>query len=128
MREGLTVSLVSLLVNLLILPVQPAVIGFGTLVVLGGWLHPLLGQLLGWLAWLPLTWTVAIVEWWGRLPFASFDVGRVPGNGAMLATAGNLVFHGDMNRRFRAFDAETGKKLWEAILGGNVMKLLRIIG
>jgi alcohol dehydrogenase (cytochrome c) len=49
-----------------------------------------------------------------------FDVGRVPGNGAMLATAGDLVFHGDMNRRFRAFDAETGKQLWESILGGNI--------
>ena len=49
-----------------------------------------------------------------------FDVGRAPGNGAMLATAGGLVFHGDMSRRFRAFDAATGKKLWETILGGNV--------
>jgi PQQ-dependent dehydrogenase (methanol/ethanol family) len=49
-----------------------------------------------------------------------FDVGRAPGNGAMLATAGSLVFHGDMSRRFRAFDAQTGKKLWETILGGNV--------
>jgi alcohol dehydrogenase (cytochrome c) len=49
-----------------------------------------------------------------------FDVGRAPGNGAMLATAGDLVFHGDMSRRFRAFDAETGKQLWETILGGNV--------
>lgn len=49
-----------------------------------------------------------------------FDVGRVPGNGAMLATAGDLVFHGDMNRRFRAFDANTGKMLWESVLGGNV--------
>jgi alcohol dehydrogenase (cytochrome c) len=49
-----------------------------------------------------------------------FDVGRAPGNGAMLATAGDLVFHGDMNRRFRAFDASTGKKLWETVLGGNV--------
>jgi alcohol dehydrogenase (cytochrome c) len=48
-----------------------------------------------------------------------FDTGRAPGNGAVLATAGNLIFHGDMNRRFRAFDAETGKKLWETILGGN---------
>ena len=38
----------------------------------------------------------------------------------MLATAGDLVFHGDMNRRFRAFDASTGKKLWETVLGGNV--------
>jgi alcohol dehydrogenase (cytochrome c) len=49
-----------------------------------------------------------------------FDVGRAPGNGALLATAGDLVFHGDMSRRFRAFDAATGKQLWETILGGNV--------
>jgi glucose dehydrogenase len=49
-----------------------------------------------------------------------FDVGRAPGNGAMLTTAGGLVFHGDMSRRFRAFDVNTGKKLWEAILGGNI--------
>ncbi len=49
-----------------------------------------------------------------------FDVGRAPGNGAMLATAGGLIFHGDMSRRLRAFDARTGKKLWETIVGGNV--------
>jgi alcohol dehydrogenase (cytochrome c) len=49
-----------------------------------------------------------------------FDVGRAPGNGAMLATAGDLVFHGDMSRRFRAFDAASGKQLWETILGGNI--------
>ncbi|HLA40547.1 MAG TPA: PQQ-binding-like beta-propeller repeat protein, partial [Candidatus Glassbacteria bacterium] len=49
-----------------------------------------------------------------------FDVGRAPGNGALLATAGNLVFHGDMSRRFRAFNAVTGKRLWETVLGGNV--------
>jgi PQQ-dependent dehydrogenase (methanol/ethanol family) len=49
-----------------------------------------------------------------------FDVGRAPGNGAMLTTAGGLVFHGDMSRRFKAFDVDTGKQLWEAILGGNI--------
>jgi alcohol dehydrogenase (cytochrome c) len=49
-----------------------------------------------------------------------FDLGRAPGNGAMLTTAGGLVFHGDMSRRFRAFDVDTGQKLWEAILGGNI--------
>jgi alcohol dehydrogenase (cytochrome c) len=49
-----------------------------------------------------------------------FDVGRAPGNGAVLATGGNLIFHGDMSRRFRAFDAATGERLWETILGGNV--------
>lgn len=49
-----------------------------------------------------------------------FDAGPAPGNGAVLATAGDLVFWGDLNRRFKAFDAETGKILWEAILGGTV--------
>jgi alcohol dehydrogenase (cytochrome c) len=37
-----------------------------------------------------------------------------------LATAGTLVFHGDLNRRFRAFDAESGKVLWETILGSQI--------
>lgn len=49
-----------------------------------------------------------------------FDIGRAPGNGGMLTTAGDLVFHGDMTGKFRAFDAESGKQLWEAALGGNV--------
>jgi alcohol dehydrogenase (cytochrome c) len=42
----------------------------------------------------------------------------VPGNGSALVTAGDLVFWGDMDRRFRAFDADTGKVLWETVLGG----------
>ena len=45
---------------------------------------------------------------------------RVPGNGAMLATAGDVLFWGDLDRRFRAFDADTGKILWETILGGSI--------
>jgi PQQ-dependent dehydrogenase (methanol/ethanol family) len=49
-----------------------------------------------------------------------FDIGQTPSNGALLATAGNLIFHGDMNRRFRAFDARNGKQLWETIVGANV--------
>ncbi len=49
-----------------------------------------------------------------------FNEGRSPSNGAMLTTAGGLVFHGDMNRRFRAFDDSTGKQLWEGIVGGHV--------
>ncbi len=46
--------------------------------------------------------------------------GRIPTNSAMLATAGNLVFWGDINRRYRAFDADNGQVLWETILGGPV--------
>jgi alcohol dehydrogenase (cytochrome c) len=39
---------------------------------------------------------------------------KSPNWGAMLATAGGLVFSGGTNdRRFHAFDASTGKLLWE---------------
>lgn len=46
--------------------------------------------------------------------------GRAPGNGGVLATAGGLVFWGDLDRRLRAFDAESGAILWETILGGAI--------
>jgi alcohol dehydrogenase (cytochrome c) len=49
-----------------------------------------------------------------------FGVQRAPGTGAILATAGGLIFHGDINRRFSAYDAETGKQLWQSILGGPI--------
>src|SRR5260370_27308464 len=41
-----------------------------------------------------------------------------PGNGSALVTAGDLLFWGDTNHRFRAFDADSGKILCEAMLGG----------
>ena len=46
--------------------------------------------------------------------------GRAPGNGATLATAGDLVFWGDLDQKFRAFDSDTGKILWETTLGGPI--------
>jgi len=46
--------------------------------------------------------------------------GRAPGNGATLVTAGDVVFWGDLNQKFRAFDADTGKILWETTLGGPI--------
>jgi alcohol dehydrogenase (cytochrome c) len=54
----------------------------------------------------------------GTGEITKFHVSAVPANGAVLATAGDVVFWGDMDRRFRAFDAESGKKLWETLLGG----------
>jgi alcohol dehydrogenase (cytochrome c) len=45
---------------------------------------------------------------------------RAPGNGAVVATAGDLVFWGDLNQVFRAFDAESGKVLWETKLNGPI--------
>ena len=42
-------------------------------------------------------------------------------NGSALTTAGDLVFFGDLNRRLRAIDADTGKVLWETIVGGMII-------
>ena len=39
---------------------------------------------------------------------------------ALVATAGDLIFGGDVSGRFRALDAESGKILWETNLGSPV--------
>jgi alcohol dehydrogenase (cytochrome c) len=41
------------------------------------------------------------------------DRQRAPIAGAMLATAGGLVFAGAQDRQFTAYDAKTGKTLWQ---------------
>jgi len=64
----------------------------------------------------------------GRLQAVSASTGdtlwlyeqRAPIYGSVLATGGNLLFSGDVVRRFRAFDAETGDVLWQTILNGPV--------
>ncbi|MDM8518453.1 DNA internalization-related competence protein ComEC/Rec2 [Anaerolineales bacterium HSG6] len=71
-------SLVSLLTNLLILPAQPPIMLLGALATGTGMLWLPLGQLLGGLVWLPLAWTVWIVETTAQWPYASLDVGRLP--------------------------------------------------
>ncbi len=43
---------------------------------------------------------------------------RDPGNGAVLLTAGELVFWGDMSGTFYAIDTESGEILWDASVTG----------
>jgi quinohemoprotein ethanol dehydrogenase len=45
----------------------------------------------------------------------------IPWNGGTLATAGNLVFQGTADGRFVAFNAETGKQLWEDHAGTGIV-------
>ncbi|MBW2420217.1 MAG: PQQ-dependent dehydrogenase, methanol/ethanol family, partial [Deltaproteobacteria bacterium] len=44
-----------------------------------------------------------------------------PANGGVLSTAGDLVFQGNGNTRFAAYDAETGEKLWESPVGIGIL-------
>ncbi len=45
---------------------------------------------------------------------------RAPFLTAALSTGGGLVFIGDLDRRFRAYDVKTGKVLWQTRLGTSV--------
>ena len=71
-------SLVSLVSNFLILSVQPPIMLLGGLAALAGLVWLPAGQALGWAVWLPLAWSVQVVEWTSRLPYASLNLGRLP--------------------------------------------------
>ncbi|GAB7549841.1 methanol/ethanol family PQQ-dependent dehydrogenase [Cupriavidus sp. 8B] len=72
--------------------------------------------------------TIPAEAQWGKLSAVNIDTGKVvwdyktdqPLIGGVLATAGGLVFNGEGNGLFRAFDAATGKKLWEYQCGAGV--------
>ena len=66
-------SLVAPLANLLILPVQAAVMELGALATVLGLLWRPLGQLLAYLAWPFVAYTIRTVELLGRLPWAAVD-------------------------------------------------------
>ena len=72
--------------------------------------------------------TIASEKQWGRLAAVNIDTGKMawkfdtdePLIGGVLATAGDLVFNGEGNGWFRAFNANTGAKLWEFQCGAGV--------
>jgi len=65
---------------------------------------------------------------WGRLSAVNLDTGKIawqqdtpqPLIGGVLSTAGGLVFNGEGNGEFAAYDARTGKKLWSFLAGAGV--------
>jgi len=72
--------------------------------------------------------TIPGEEQWGRLVAVNVDTGKVawgvktpqPLIGGVLATAGGLVFNGEGNGLFKAFDSKTGKTLWQFQCGAGV--------
>lgn len=85
-------SLVTLLANALIVPVQPLVMLFGGLATLAGLVFGPLGRVLGYAAYLWLAWTIRVVEWAARFGHASlsFDLSAV-GLVAVYAGIGGMT-------------------------------------
>lgn len=122
-----TLTLVAPLTNLLILPAQPFVMLFGALAVFGGLIWMPLGVVFGWLAWVFLTYTTAIVEWTASFPWAAVDLHAVPsvfpiayyivlGVGTLWAT------HATEVRRYtRPWLARLPRSVWAALVAGAVL-------
>ena len=72
--------------------------------------------------------TIPSEEQWGRLVAVNLDTGKVawgvktpqPLIGGVLATAGDIVFNGEANGWYKAYDARTGKELWKYNCGAGV--------
>ncbi len=73
-------SLITLVTNFLILPAQPWVMLTGGIALIVALLWFPLGQALGWIAWVFLTYTIEVVKVTARLPWASvpFELVSVP--------------------------------------------------
>ena len=67
-------SLISILANGLVLPVQPLIMIWGGLATISGFFAPVLAQFLGWVAWVFLWYTIQIASLLAKLPFASISV------------------------------------------------------
>ncbi len=69
-------SLATLFSNFAVLPAQPGVMLLGGLATIAGLIWLPLGQVLGWIAWLFLTYTIRMVEITASFPYASLNLGR----------------------------------------------------
>lgn len=66
-------SLVALPVNLLIIPVQSYLLIMGVLSVCMGFIIPIIGQILFWLTYLFLSYTISMVRIFAKIPFADVE-------------------------------------------------------
>lgn len=112
-------SLVTLLTNLLILPAQPGVMIWGGLATVAGLVWLPLGRVLGWVAWLFLTYTIETVRITARAPFAWVDLGRVEGwtVWAYYVLLGSLTWWGYQSPQRRGALLTRARAVWNGLTG-----------
>ncbi|MGB9707005.1 MAG: ComEC/Rec2 family competence protein, partial [Microgenomates group bacterium] len=72
------ISFAAPIINALVLPAVPLIMVLGLITGIFGLLWQPAGQIASLFAWVPLTYFVKIVEWFGNLPWASAEIGRIP--------------------------------------------------
>lgn len=124
-------SVVSLLTNLLIAPVQPFIMlwgGAGLLVGMLG-LQPI-AQMLLWVPYLSLVWTVAMVKWSAALPGASLAVAGY-GSGALLVTyllLATVRWRSWLSAQFaRLGHVHIGERFWRRLVGNGTLAGLAVV-
>jgi competence protein ComEC len=85
------VSLSSLIANPLILPAQPPVMILGGLALLAATIYYPLGQVLAWIAWPFVVYSIRVVEWLAAFPGGAISLGEVS---AVLVIAFYILLFG----------------------------------
>jgi competence protein ComEC len=67
-------SIVAPIVNLIVLPTIPIAMFVGFVMFIASMLHPFLGQIVGWIAWLLLGYAIWVVEIFSSFSFASVEI------------------------------------------------------
>ncbi|MGB1250803.1 MAG: DNA internalization-related competence protein ComEC/Rec2 [Candidatus Promineifilaceae bacterium] len=125
------VSLISIFANLLIVPIQPLIMILGSLATLIGTAFEPLGQLFGWLVWLPLRYTTATIELLARVPYASLPVE------ISTFSASTLYFTIATLSWYHFQDVERQIEIWERVMvnvperslaGGSALAALLVFG
>ena len=119
--------------TIMALPVMSAILVTSALAALGNILHPELGQVVGWFAWVPLSYLIELVHLIGRVPGSTFSIPGIS-NVLVLAYYAFLVLLVLSPRRLeslRRVPAWAGQTLRDAerrtLMLGTILPLL-IIG
>lgn len=106
-------SVASLLVNLLIVSIQPYIMIGGWIALVAGLVLAPVGEVLAWAVWLPLTYMLRVVESLARLSWASVDA-RLPDWLAWLFYVG-LLMYGMARLMHRDDRRALGAKVWRSV-------------